>query len=126
MSRESDPTAIGTILLQMGVITEAQLYAVLDYQKSTVLNKSSGEIFVSFGFCDPEDVEAALEAQNGLRSDNLPRQATAAAAVATQRKKAKTKEQLEMVQFGKELVKKMGIEYTPTPVFGIELPVIKR
>lgn len=126
MTANADPTAIGIILVQMGAITEGQLKTVLDYQRTTVLKKNSGELFVSMGFCTQEDIDAALEVQNGFRSDRLAKQATAAATVATMRKRTTAKERTEVVQFGKELVKKMGVDFTPTPVFGIEFPAIKR
>lgn len=58
-------TGIGSLLLDMGKITEQQLVEALETPKS--ISVPIGEVLVEKGFCSNKDIDAALKKQEELR-----------------------------------------------------------
>jgi sulfate adenylyltransferase subunit 1 (EFTu-like GTPase family) len=126
MGNEGDPTSIGSVLVHMGAISESQLWEALSYQLSSDVAQAIGDILVEQNACTKDQVSMAVLAQKGLRSGKQIATAVAVADVAQARKKVQQQASCDVVQKGRELVDRLGYEYTPTPVFGIELALLKR
>lgn len=126
MTNERDPTSIGSILLHMGLITDEQLWDALLFQKTAVLKQPLGDILVDCGYCTRATLDMAAEAQLGLRSEKKVDKAAAVATVAQARKGVQQAAVQTIVQRGRDLVEKLGDDFTPTPVFTVVLADLKR
>jgi hypothetical protein len=82
-----DETSIGCILLDMGALDEQQLAEVVDQQENASVDVMLGHLLVSSEICTREQVDVALQAQQGMRSSRTTDQALAVADIAAHRKK---------------------------------------
>ena len=87
MSAKDDPTSLGLVLVEMGVITEDQLREAVERQENSTLEQLLGAVLVHEGFCKKEDIEAAISAQESMRRGKKVQHAMAVADLAIYRKK---------------------------------------
>ena len=86
MSAKDDPTALGNILIELGLITLEQLAEAIERQENSTLEQLLGAVLVHQGYCTKEDVDTALSAQKSMRQGKKVRQALAMADLAIRRK----------------------------------------
>lgn len=86
MNAKDDATSLGHVLVEMGVITEAQLQEAVERQENSTLEQLLGSVLVHYGYCTKEDVDAALSAQKSLRSGKKVKHALAVVDMAIARK----------------------------------------
>lgn len=106
MSPKDDPTSIGAILVKMGVITEDELSLAVEEQENSSIEHLLGKLLVANGLCSMEQIEVALAAQQGMRSEEEHRQAVAIASIAMVRKKSVRKAGQAMISRGEEIANK--------------------
>jgi len=76
-----DPTSLGQILVDMGLLSEGDLKAVVELQERSTLDQLLGRLAVAEGLISADQLEEALSAQAGLRSKSRPRRALAQAKI---------------------------------------------
>ena len=67
MDLKTDEAFLGTLLLELNIITETQLHEALDRQENTSIEQLLGSILVREGFCSVDDVILALKVQQSIR-----------------------------------------------------------
>jgi hypothetical protein len=82
-----DPTSLGSILLKMGAISEEELLCAVEEQRKITADVLLGKLLIAHGFCTEDQVEVAVRAQLGMRSDNRADMAMGLADIAAARKK---------------------------------------
>ena len=70
-------SAIGEILVQMGAVTSEQLDDMVELQERSSIEVMLGKLLVAHRFITEEQLEVALNAQEGLRSKKVAKQAMA-------------------------------------------------
>jgi len=76
---KADPSSIGNILLRMKLVTQEQLDAITDEQRSMREDLLMGNLMVAKGWITKEQLELALAAQQGMRTGGRNGQALAVA-----------------------------------------------
>ena len=77
-----EATSIGEVLRKMGLVDREQLEQAINEQKNASLDVLIGKLLILSGQVKPEEVEAALYIQEGLRSRKSYRKAIAQADMA--------------------------------------------
>lgn len=73
----NDSTSLGSILVQMGMITEEQLAEIVQLQDRASIDLLIGRLAIAEALITPDQLEEALSAQAGLRSKSRSRRALA-------------------------------------------------
>jgi len=76
-----DPTSLGSILVDMGLLSRENLATVVELQERSSLDQLLGRLAVAEGLISADQLEEALSAQAGLRSKSRPRRALAQAKI---------------------------------------------
>lgn len=63
-----DPTSLGSLLIEWEVITQEQLNAALEEQKTLRGDDLLGRLLVASGACTEEEIDIAMSAQASMRS----------------------------------------------------------
>jgi hypothetical protein len=106
MSAEYDTTSLGAILVSMGVITEEELTAAVEFQWRSSMERLLGNQLVVMEVCSKEQVDEALRAQEKMRSGKYGH-AVAVADIALARKKRMQEENKRFVETTDRVVKKV-------------------
>lgn len=89
MNQRDDETSLGSILVELEIITEDQLKQALERQERSTIEQMLGMILVHDGVCTKEEIELALSAQKSMRHGNKSLQkAVAVLDLAIHRKKS--------------------------------------
>jgi hypothetical protein len=88
MSAKDDPTSLGNVLVELGLITPKQLADAVERQENSTIEQLLGAVLVHQGYCSKHDIETAMSAQKGLRKGKKINQALAMADLAIQRKRS--------------------------------------
>lgn len=107
---ESDPTALGAILLIMGTVTPEDLNAALQFQQQAQTRKPLGYQLITLELCTVDQVMVALAAQERMRA-NPHDHAVALLDIALARKHTADVERLKIQQAGERIIRK-------TPEYG--------
>jgi len=121
MNPKDDPTSVGLILIKMGVITKEDLVAAIDEQDNSSIEYLLGKLLVANGVCSKEQVEIALAAQQGMRSNEDHKKAVAIASIATARKKMMRQAGQHMIERTDALAIKTGSDIYPVVVMKMNL-----
>lgn len=81
---EDDETSIGRILIAMGLCTPGQVSRAAELQRKATAEDRIGIFLVAHGHVSMEQLELALNAQEGLRSKAKHKRALAQASIAQQ------------------------------------------
>lgn len=81
---EEDETSIGRILIAMGLCTPGQVARAAELQRKATTEDKIGIFLVAHGLLSMEQLELALNAQEGLRSKAKHKRALAQASIAQQ------------------------------------------
>lgn len=81
---EDDETSLGRILIAMGLCTPGQVSRAAELQRKSSTEDRIGIFLVAHGLISLEQLELALNAQEGLRSKARYKRALAQAAIAKQ------------------------------------------
>jgi hypothetical protein len=85
-----DPTSLGSILLDWGVITEADLRRALKEQETLRGDDLLGRLLVASGACTEDAIKTALSAQTSMRAAGKHKHAMAVANLAISRRRRKS------------------------------------
>ncbi len=121
MNPKDDPTSIGAILVKMGVVTEDELALAIEEQANASIEHLLGKLLVANGVCSMEQVEIALAAQQGMRSDEEHKQAVAIASIAMTRKQMVRVAGRKMISRGEEIAEKSGSGLYPAVAMKMNL-----
>ena len=110
-----DPTSIGSILLQMGVVTPDQLVQAVEDQRKLQVDALLGKILVANGFCTAGQLEVAMAAQKSMRTGDEGDRAMAVAdlAIARRRRKSIIATRDRIIQKGERVVRTITGEDHP-------------
>jgi len=114
-------TTLGEILVVLGVISNTQRFAAMEYQQRATVPLTFGEILVGQGYCTREQVEEAARLQKGLRSDKPQEKAEAVYDVAKRSKEVLGETRRQLIATGKAIIEKAGTADIPTPVLGVPI-----
>lgn len=114
-------TTLGEILVSLGLLTNAQRFAAMEFQQETATPLTFGEIVVANGFCTREQVEEAAQLQKKLRSDKPHEKAEATFHVARRSKEALGTAHQKIIATGKAIIEKAGTSDIPTPILGVPI-----
>ena len=108
-----DQTALGYLLIEMGLITEKQLEEVVKLQGQIHQDARLGRLLVRRGICDEDEVKQALSYQHRLRKTDPTHRAIIMADLAMRRKRrASVVAQRERVmQKGARVFRSISDEY---------------
>ena len=106
MSKVSDDSSLGVILLAMGFIDQDQLQDALNAQREEREKHRLGSLLQEMGAVSPDDVELAIKVQTGSRSKKHGERAIAAATIAQIRRKHATKANKRLTERTREFVRK--------------------
>jgi len=84
---KEDPTALGNILLEWGLVDQEELNIALEEQRSLRGDDLLGKLLIANGACAEEDIEVAMSAQASMRSVSKAKQAMAVADIALARQR---------------------------------------
>lgn len=90
MNPTEDPTSLGAILLELGLVTQDQLETVVEQQRHMREETLLGVLLVHNGILTQTELDIALSAQRGMRESNRTTQALAVADIAIGRHRRKT------------------------------------
>ena len=85
-----DPTSLGNILLEWGIITREALERALKEQQTLRGDDLLGRLLVAGGACTEHEINAAMSAQKGLRAAGRHKRAMAVADLAMERHRRKS------------------------------------
>jgi hypothetical protein len=114
-------TTLGEILVALGIITDNQRWAVMDYQRLMDNPMTFGEILVQMKYCTPEQVSEAMGLQIRLRSDKTHDRAEATYDIARRSKEAIGEVRRQLIATGKAIIEKAGTADIPTPILGVPI-----
>ena len=80
-----DPTSLGSLLLEWEVITQDELNAALEEQKTLRGDDLLGRLLVASGACTQEEIDIAMSAQASMRAKGKHKRAMACADLALER-----------------------------------------
>jgi hypothetical protein len=81
---QDDPSSVGQILVDMGLVTRGQLGRAVEMQERSSIEQLLGKLLVAEGHISNKQLDMALNAQAGLRSKKETDQAKAQAAIASE------------------------------------------
>lgn len=115
MNPKDDPTSLGAILLELGLVTQEQLEAVVEQQRHMREETMLGVLLVHNGILTQTELDIALSAQRGMREDNRTNQALAVADIAIGRHRRKTlhDRRERLVEKGAQIVKSISADDYP-------------
>lgn len=92
MSKEpkEDPTSLGNILLEWGVITKDQLKQALEEQQHLRGDALLGRLLIAAGACGEDEIRTAMSAQISMREVGRHKSAMAVADLALERRRRKS------------------------------------
>lgn len=90
MNPKDDPTSLGAILLELGLVTDEQLEEVVAQQRQMREETMLGVLLVHNGILTQTELDIALSAQRGMREENRTNQAMAVADIALGRHRRQT------------------------------------
>lgn len=80
-----DPTSLGSLLIEWEVITQEELNAALEEQKTLRGDDLLGRLLVASGACSQDEVDIAMSAQASMRAKGKHKRAMACADLALER-----------------------------------------
>lgn len=107
MKPKDDPTSLGAILLELGLVTQEQLDEVVEQQRHMREETMLGVLLVHNGILTQSELDIALSAQKGMREDNRTNQALAVAnlAIGRHRRQTMVDRRERIVQKGAQIIK---------------------
>jgi len=113
MNPSEDPTSLGAVLLELGLVTQEQLNDVIEQQQHMREETMLGVLLVHNGVLTQSELEIALSAQQGMREENRTNQALAVANIAIGRHRRKTMldRRERIAQKGAEIVRSISANY---------------
>lgn len=113
MNPQEDPTSLGAVLLELGLVTREQLNAVVEQQRHMREETMLGVLLVHNGILTQTELDTALSAQRGMREANKTDQALAVANIAIGRHRRKTllDRRERLVEKGAQIVRSISNDY---------------
>jgi hypothetical protein len=84
---KDDPTSLGNVLLELGIITQEQLDHALKEQETLRGDDLLGRLLIASGACTEEEVMMAMSAQESMRAKGKHKCAMAVADLALERRR---------------------------------------
>jgi hypothetical protein len=84
---KEDPTSLGNILLEWGVITKDQLDKALEEQQYLRGDDLLGRLLIAAGACGEDEIRTAMSAQLSMRAAGSHKSAMAVADLALERRR---------------------------------------
>ena len=113
MNPHEDPTSLGAILLELGLVTHEQLEMVIKQQRLMREETMLGVLLVHNGILTQTELDIALSAQRGMREKSRIKQAMAVANIAIGRHRRQTlhDRRERIIEKGTQIIKHISDNY---------------
>lgn len=118
MSPQHDPTSLGAVLLELGLVTQEQLDMVIEQQRHMREETMLGVLLVHNGVLTQTELDIALSAQRGMREKSRTKQAMAVANIAIGRHRRQTllDRRERIIQKGDLIARSISNDYPVVPM----------